>query len=113
MVVGDAPVFPGFPTPVVTQLFFPKPPTTFLTYSCRGERGKYAGKKVRLNRELSKLKAFADHKINVTQKLKIMLGWVENIVGKGENAGCQHFLLFPECFQKASYTGSLKVGIVW
>ena len=24
---------------------------------------------------------------------------VENIVGKGENAGDQHFLLFPQCFQ--------------
>ena len=24
---------------------------------------------------------------------------VENIVGKGENAGYQHFLLFPRCFQ--------------
>ena len=23
---------------------------------------------------------------------------VENIVGKGENAGKQHFLLFPQCF---------------
>ena len=23
---------------------------------------------------------------------------VENIVGKGENAGYQHFLLFPQCF---------------
>ena len=23
----------------------------------------------------------------------------ENIVGKGENAGFQHFLLFPQCFQ--------------
>ena len=30
------------------QLFFPKPPTTFLTCFCRGERRKYAGKKVRL-----------------------------------------------------------------
>ena len=39
--------------------------------------------------------------------------WVENIVGKGENAGNQHFLLFPQCFQKASFPGSLKVGIVW
>ena len=26
---------------------------------------------------------------------------VENIGGKGENAGFQHFLLFPQCFQKA------------
>ena len=38
MVVGDAHVFPGFLTPVLTQLFFPKPPTTFLTCFCRGER---------------------------------------------------------------------------
>ena len=25
---------------------------------------------------------------------------VENIVGKGQNAGYQYFLLFPQCFQK-------------
>ena len=50
MAVGDAYVFPGFLTPVLTQLFFPKPPTTFLTCFCRGERRKYAGKKSRLNR---------------------------------------------------------------
>ena len=43
-------VFPGFLTPVLTQLFFPKPPTTFFTCFCRGERRKYAGKKSRLNR---------------------------------------------------------------
>ena len=49
MAVGDAYVFPGFLTPVLTQLFFPKPPTTFLIYFCRGERRKYAGKKSRLN----------------------------------------------------------------
>ena len=35
----------------------------------------------------------------------------ENIVGKGENAGYQHFLLFPQCFQKAASIGTLK--IVW
>ena len=50
MAVGDAHVFPGFLTPVLTQLFFPKPPTTFLTCFCRGERRKYARKKSRLNR---------------------------------------------------------------
>ena len=46
-------VFPGFLTPVLTQLFFPKPPTTFLTCFCRGERPKYAGTKSRLNRGLN------------------------------------------------------------
>ena len=35
----------------------------------------------------SKFKALADDKINVTKKLKFVLGRVENIVGKGENAG--------------------------
>ena len=49
MAVGDVHVFPGFLIPVLTQLFFPKPPTTFLTCFCRGDRRKYAGKKVRLN----------------------------------------------------------------
>ena len=32
----------------------------------------------------SKFKAFADDKINVTEMLKVVLGQVENIVGKGE-----------------------------
>ena len=50
MAVGDAYVFPGFLTPVLTQLFFPKPQTTFPTCFCRGERQKYAEKKSRLNR---------------------------------------------------------------
>ena len=49
MAVGDAYVFPGFLRPVLTLLFFPKPPTTSLTSFCRGERRKYAGKKSRLN----------------------------------------------------------------
>ena len=35
----------------------------------------------------SKSKAFADDKMNATEKLKFVLGRVENIVGKGENAG--------------------------
>ena len=35
------------------------------------------------------------------------------MMGKVENAGYHHFLLFPSCFQKASFPGSLKVGIVW
>ena len=44
---------------------------------------------------------------------KFMLGRVQNIVEKGENAGYQHFLLFPQCFQKPSFPEVLKVGIEW
>ena len=63
--------------------------------------------------DLSNLEAVADDKINVTQNLKFEFGRVENNVGKGENAGYQHFLLFPQCFLKLFSSGSLKVGIVW
>ena len=33
---------------------------------------------------------------------------VENILGKGENAGYQHFLLFPKCFQMPSSLGVVE-----
>ena len=49
----------------------------------------------------------------VSQMMICVTDWIENIVGKGENAGYQHFLLFPRCFQKASFPGLLKVRIVW
>ena len=57
------------------------------------------------------MKAFADDKINATKKVKFVLGRIEN-VGKGDNDGYQHFLLFLQCFQKASDKDSLKV-VVW
>ena len=38
---------------------------------------------------------------------------VENIVGREENAGYQHFLIFPQCFQNASFPGASKGVIVW
>ena len=63
--------------------------------------------------DMTKLKAFADDKINVPQIMISVFDRVEDIVGKGENAGHQHFLLFPQGFQKTSFSGSLKVGIVW
>ena len=44
---------------------------------------------------------------------KIISDRIENIVVKGENAGYQHFLLFPQCFQKASFPGLLNHVIVF
>ena len=52
-----------------------------------------------------KLIAFADDKLNSAEKLKFVLERIENSVGTGENACYQHFLLLPQCFQKASDTG--------
>ena len=62
---------------------------------------------------LSNSKAFADDKIKMTKTLIFALGKVENNVGKGENACYQHFLFFPQCFQKATFLGLLKVAIAW
>ena len=38
---------------------------------------------------------------------------VENIVGKGEIARYEQFLLYPQCFQKACFPGASKGVIVW
>ena len=61
--------------------------------------------------EWSKFKEFADDKIDFIEKLKV--GWVrvENIVGKGENAGYQHFLLFHSVFKSPLFQGRLKSGL--
>ena len=39
------------------------------------------------NLDHSKFKAFADNKINVTEKWRFVVERVENIMGKGENVG--------------------------
>ena len=57
------------------------------------------------------LNVLAENKINVNYKLKFFGVRVENIVGKGENAGNQHFLLHSQGFQKGSYPGSLTVMV--
>ena len=60
--------------------------------------------------DLSKLKALADNKMNVTGKLKLFLGRVENIVGKGENAGNRFpaFSPIPTMFSKGFF---VKVAV--
>ena len=47
----------------------------------------------------SNMKAFADYKSNVAKIIISVFNRVVNIVGKEKNAGYQHFLLFPQCFQ--------------
>ena len=75
-----------------------------------GKHGKGAGRKKRikslLNNKIldwSKFKAFADDKLNVARIMISVSDRVRNIVGKGENAGYQHFLLFPQCFLKGFF----------
>ena len=65
------------------------------------------------NLDWSKLKAIADNNLNVAKMIISLYDRVENIMGKGENAGYQHFLLLPQCFQKASFPEASKGVIVW
>ena len=60
---------------------------------------------------LTKLKTFADDKLNVARTMISLLDRVEKTVGKGKHVGYQHFLLFPQCFPKPSSLGLFKVGI--
>ena len=62
--------------------------------------------------DVTKLKAFADDKLNIVKMTIFLFYGVENTVGKGENAGCQHFLPFQQCFPKPSLR-LLKVRIMW
>ena len=56
----------------------------------------------------SKFKAFADDKVNVTKNINFVFHRIGNIVGKGENAGYQHFLFSQQCFQKAFCPRGIK-----
>ena len=56
------------------------------------------------------LKALADEEMNVAQMMISVFYWFEIIVGKGENAGYKHFLLFLPFLQKPSSLGSLNSG---
>ena len=50
---------------------------------------------------------------NLTKKAKSYPNRVKNTVGKVEIDRYERILLFPQCFQKASFPGLLNVWIVW
>ena len=80
-----------------------------MSFHIKGNLTPYQAKKL----YWSNLKASVVDKIYVTENVKFVLGRVENIMGKGETAGHQHFLLFPIMFSKGSFLRALKVRIVW
>ena len=85
MTVGDAHVFPVFLIPVLTQLFFPKPLTTFLTCFCGSERRKYAENKVCLNWGSDSQPPGHESDMLTSQTP----GWGRNCVAKGKFVACK------------------------
>ena len=61
----------------------------------------------------SKLKDFADDNFKFDENGRKLSKQVENMLGKREIARYKHFLLFPQCFQKACFPGVSKGVIVW
>ena len=61
---------------------------------------------------MTKLKAFADDNIDIAKMTISLCSRLENTVGKEENAGYKHFLLFPTVFFKA-FLRFIKVWITW
>ena len=51
-------------------------------------------------RDWPKVKAFADDKMKLAKMIIFVFDRDENIVGKGENACYQHFLLFQNVFKR-------------
>ena len=61
----------------------------------------------------SKLEEFADDNFKFDENGSKLSKRVENIVGKGEIARYEQFLLFPQCFQKTCFPGASKGVTVW
>ena len=63
--------------------------------------------------DVPEFKAFVDDQLKVAEMtIFFFFDRAENTVGKGENAGYQHYVFFPQCFPKPSSLGWLNVGIV-
>ena len=58
--------------------------------------------------DLSKFKAFADSQISLTQKLKFVLGRVENIAGERRKFWLPAFSPLPIIFSKAFFSRCVK-----
>ena len=63
--------------------------------------------------DCSKLKQSADDNFEFDLNSRKFSKLVENTVGKGEIARYEQFLLFPQCIQKACFSGASKGVIVW
>ena len=84
MAVGHAYVFPSFPTPVLTQVFFPKPPTTIPTCFCRGlccRDPKTEGLLLKLSWQMAKVMVASIFSLssNIFHRLRYSLYYVSHV----------------------------------
>ena len=58
--------------------------------------------------DMSIFKTLTEDNLNVAKTEKLVFDRVENIAGKGENVGHQHFLLYQQCFSKGFFLSFVK-----
>ena len=63
--------------------------------------------------DVSKLKAFADDKLSIARMMISLIDRIENTVGKGENAGYQHFSYIYVVVCKCLQFGQFKNFVIW
>ena len=102
-------VYPSLCPPVCLSMCLSVQNTSFCQSAGRGINPFPDNK----NLTWSKLKVFAVDKINIILMIISVFDRIENIVGKGENAVYQHFLLFLQCFEKTSFPDRSKGAVVW
>ena len=63
---------------------------------------------------LDQIERICRRQLNIAKMRIFLLGRIENMVGKGENARYQFTFFFsPQRFQRQYFTVSTKVGIMW
>ena len=103
-------IFPLF-SQCFQKAFLPRHVLTWNSYLVAFNRTIFINSTKQQSFKLIQIESTCGDKINVTENLKFILVRVENIVGQGENAGYQHFLHSPQCYQTPSYPGTFKVVI--
>ena len=113
MAVGDAHVFPGFLTPVLTQLFFPKPPLLFsqkvMLLQSREVKIRRKEKMPQLGIELTTTRLWVPHAHHwATQAGQISrIDGFERYLGKRRNVGNKELFFFPQSFTSISLQRNL------
>ena len=83
---------------LISSIFFPRCSTPFQSLNSTKQQ----------NFGLVQIESICRQENECGSKTEIVFRRLENILVKGENAGNQHFLLFPQCFQRSFLLGVVK-----
>ena len=65
------------------------------------------------NFRLLQIESICRQELNKPEIMNSVFNRTEIVVGNGENAVYQHFLLYPQCFEKSIIIGIVKFKVMW